>query len=159
MATHVATRNISGLARALAQHGVMSEHDAEALQSQAQTAGVTFVEQMLSGKRMTSQQLALFGSRAFGIPLFDLLLVMFIRWRKGIPMTKGSPDHFALRLRRCNLSIRETTVTTYIVGLLLGFVAILMSNIQFGWALAAVGGTMSVAALSAYLLLKVDMHS
>ncbi|MET0345611.1 MAG: type IV-A pilus assembly ATPase PilB [Casimicrobiaceae bacterium] len=72
MATHVATRNISGLARALAQHGVMSEHDAEALQSQAQTAGVTFVEQMLSGKRMTSQQLALFGSRAFGIPLFDL---------------------------------------------------------------------------------------
>ena len=72
MATHVATRNISGLARALAQHGVMSEHDAEALQSHAQTAGVTFVEQMLSGKRMTSQQLALFGSRAFGIPLFDL---------------------------------------------------------------------------------------
>jgi type IV pilus assembly protein PilB len=72
MATHVATRNISGLARALAQHGVMSEHDAEALQTQAQSAGVTFVEQVLSGKRMTAQQLALFGSRAFGIPLFDL---------------------------------------------------------------------------------------
>jgi len=72
MATHVATRNISGLARALAQQGVMSEHDAETLQSQAQTAGVTFVEQLLSGKRMTAQQLALFGSRAFGIPLLDL---------------------------------------------------------------------------------------
>jgi len=72
MATHVATRNISGLARALAQHGVMSEHDAEALQTQAHSAGVTFVEQVLSGKRMTPQQLAIFGSRAFGIPLFDL---------------------------------------------------------------------------------------
>ena len=94
-----------------------------------------------------------------GIPLFDLLLVMFVRWRKGIPVTKGSPDHFALRLRRCNLSIRETAITTYIVGILLGFVALLMSNIHLGWALAAVGGTMSVAALSAYLLLKVDMHS
>ena len=94
-----------------------------------------------------------------GIPLFDLLLVMFIRWRKGIPVTKGSPDHFALRLRRCNLSIRETAITTYIVGALLGGVAILMSNIQLQWALAAVGGTMAVAALSAYLLLKVDMHS
>jgi UDP-GlcNAc:undecaprenyl-phosphate GlcNAc-1-phosphate transferase len=94
-----------------------------------------------------------------GIPLFDLLLVMFIRWRKGIPMTKGSPDHFALRLRRCNLSIRETAVTTYVVGILLGFVALLMSNIQLGWALAAVAGTMSIAALSAYLLLKVDMRS
>ena len=55
-----------------------------------------------------------------GIPLFDLLLVMLIRWRKGIPVTKGSPDHFALRLRRCNLSIRETAITTYIVGVLLG---------------------------------------
>jgi type IV pilus assembly protein PilB len=72
MATHVATRNISGLARALAQHGVMSEHDAEALQTQAQTAGVSFVEQVLAGKRMTAQQLAVFGSRAFGVPLFDL---------------------------------------------------------------------------------------
>ena len=36
-----------------------------------------------------------------GIPLFDLALVMWIRWRRGIPVTKGSPDHFALRLRRC----------------------------------------------------------
>jgi type IV pilus assembly protein PilB len=72
MATHVATRNISGLARALAQHGVMSEHDAEALQTQAQSTGVSFVEQVLSGKRMSAQQLAIFGSRAFGIPLFDL---------------------------------------------------------------------------------------
>jgi UDP-GlcNAc:undecaprenyl-phosphate GlcNAc-1-phosphate transferase len=94
-----------------------------------------------------------------GIPLFDLLLVMFIRWRKRIPVTKGSPDHFALRLRRCNLSVRETTITTYIVGILLGFVAILMSNIQLGWAIAAVASTMCMAVLSAYLLMKVDMHS
>jgi UDP-GlcNAc:undecaprenyl-phosphate/decaprenyl-phosphate GlcNAc-1-phosphate transferase len=94
-----------------------------------------------------------------GIPLFDLLLVMFIRWRKGIPVTKGSPDHFALRLRRCNLTIRETAITTYIVGTLLGVVAILMSNIQLEWAVVAVAGTMSVACLSAWLLLKVDMHS
>ena len=94
-----------------------------------------------------------------GIPLFDLLLVMVIRWRKGIPVTKGSPDHFALRLRRCNLSIRETAVTTYIVGILLGVVAILMSSIQLEWAAVAVAGTMSVACLSAWLLMKVNMHS
>ena len=36
MATHAATRNISGLARALAQSGLMSEYEAEALQTQAQ---------------------------------------------------------------------------------------------------------------------------
>jgi UDP-GlcNAc:undecaprenyl-phosphate GlcNAc-1-phosphate transferase len=94
-----------------------------------------------------------------GIPLFDLLLVMFIRWRQGIPMTKGSPDHFALRLRRCNLSVRETAITAYVVGALLGGAALLMSNIQLGWAVATMGGTMCLAGLFAYLLMKVDMRS
>ncbi len=74
MATHAAatTRNISGLARALAQHGLMTETDAEAMQSQARTAGITFVEQVLTGKRLSATQLASFASRAFGIPLMDL---------------------------------------------------------------------------------------
>jgi len=72
MATHAATRNISGLARALAQHGVMSESEAEALQVQSQSSGVSFVEQVLSGKRLSAHQLAVFASRAFGVPLFDL---------------------------------------------------------------------------------------
>ncbi|HQR10808.1 MAG TPA: type IV-A pilus assembly ATPase PilB [Casimicrobiaceae bacterium] len=72
MATHAATRNISGLARALAQHGVMSEHEAEALQDQAQTSGTSFVETVLAGKRMTAVQLAVFASRTFGNPLLDL---------------------------------------------------------------------------------------
>ena len=72
MATHAATRNISGLARALAQHGVMSEAEAEAIQVQCQSSGVPFVEQVLSGKRLSAQQLAVFASRAFGVPLLDL---------------------------------------------------------------------------------------
>ena len=94
-----------------------------------------------------------------GIPLFDLSLVMFIRWRRGIPVTKGSPDHFALRLRRCKLSVRETAVTTYVVGALLGGVALLMSRVPLEWAVGTLGGTMSLACLSAYLLMKVDMRS
>jgi type IV pilus assembly protein PilB len=73
MATHAAaTRNISGLARALAQSGLMSEFEAETLQTQAQAASISFVEQVLLGKRMTAQQLAVFASRAFGAPLLDL---------------------------------------------------------------------------------------
>jgi UDP-GlcNAc:undecaprenyl-phosphate/decaprenyl-phosphate GlcNAc-1-phosphate transferase len=94
-----------------------------------------------------------------GIPIFDLMLVMFIRWRMGIPVTKGSPDHFALRLRRCNLSVRETAITAYIGGALLGGVALLMSQVQLEWALATFAGTVSALCLSAYLLMKVDMRS
>jgi type IV pilus assembly protein PilB len=72
MATHAATRNLSGLARALAQQGLVSEPDADAIQTQAAAAGISFVEQFLQNKRMSAAQLALFASRAFGVPLFDL---------------------------------------------------------------------------------------
>jgi len=72
MATHAAQRNLAGLARALAQHGIVSENDADALQAQAAQAGITFVEQVLQNKRMTPPQMAAFASRAFGVPLFDL---------------------------------------------------------------------------------------
>ena len=72
MATHAATRNLSGLARALAQQGLVTENDADAIQTQASQSGVTFVEQLLQNKRMTPPQLAVFASRAFGVPLFDL---------------------------------------------------------------------------------------
>ena len=89
MATHAATRNISGLARALAQHGVMSESEAEALQSQSQTAGISFAEQVLTGKRLSAQQLAVFASRAFGVPLLDLA---------GFDLDQVSRDHFDVRM-------------------------------------------------------------
>ncbi len=72
MATHAATRNLSGLARALAQQGLVSEPDADAMQTQAAASGITFAEQFLQNKRMSAAQLALFASRAFGVPLFDL---------------------------------------------------------------------------------------
>ncbi|MBK7082446.1 MAG: type IV-A pilus assembly ATPase PilB [Betaproteobacteria bacterium] len=73
MATHAtSTRNISGLARAMAQHGLMSEQEAENQQLQAQQAGISFVEKVLEGKRITPAKLALFASRAFGVPLMDL---------------------------------------------------------------------------------------
>ena len=61
MATHAAsTRNISGLARALAQHGLMTEFEAEALQAQAQQAGTTFVDHVIAGKKMTPTQVTVF---------------------------------------------------------------------------------------------------
>ena len=94
-----------------------------------------------------------------GIPLFDLALVMWIRWRNGIPMMKGSPDHFALRLRRLKLSVRETAVTTYIIGGLLSGVALLMSQVTLEWAAATMCGALTAGGLSAYLLMKVDMRS
>src|ERR1043165_4012389 len=72
MATSAAARTISGLARAMVQHGLLSEYDAEAMQSQAQAGNIGFVEQMVVAKRMTAAQIAMFASRAFGTPMMDL---------------------------------------------------------------------------------------
>jgi len=72
MAATAATRSVSGLARALVQHGFLSEPDADALHGQAQTANIGFVEQILLTKKMNPTQLAIFASRAFGAPLLDL---------------------------------------------------------------------------------------
>jgi type IV pilus assembly protein PilB len=72
MAASAVARTISGLARAMVQHGLLSEHDADAIHGQAQAANICFVEQILLTKKMTSMQLAMFASRAFGAPLLDL---------------------------------------------------------------------------------------
>jgi type IV pilus assembly protein PilB len=72
MATQAAVRNISGLARAMVQQGLLSEFDADALQTQAKAANLGFVEQVLVSKRMTAPQIAVFASRAFHAPLFDI---------------------------------------------------------------------------------------
>ncbi|HEX5000629.1 MAG TPA: MraY family glycosyltransferase [Terriglobia bacterium] len=94
-----------------------------------------------------------------GVPLFDLAFVMWTRWRMGLPVMKGSPDHFALRLRRCKLTVRETAITAYIIAALFGGVGLLMSQVTLQWAIATMGGVVSMAVLMGYLLLKVDMRS
>ncbi len=56
----------------MVQQGLLSEFDADALQTQAKASNLGFVEQVLVSKRMTASQVAVFASRAFGTPLFDL---------------------------------------------------------------------------------------
>ncbi len=94
-----------------------------------------------------------------GIPLFDLAFVVYVRWRKKLPVTQGSPDHFALRLRQCRLTVRETAVTTYAATLVLGGAALVMSQVTLEWALVTVTGTVLLGVVFAFLLLKVDVES
>jgi len=91
-----------------------------------------------------------------GIPLFDMLFVMFVRWRKGIPITRGSPDHFALRLRRWRLSVRETALVAYMATGILGGIALLLTQVSTGIAAGVVAGTVTAGLLGAWLLLRVE---
>ncbi len=63
---------ISGLARALVKEGLLTQKEAENLAAQAKNNGISFPEQFLMTRKMTALELALFASKNFGTPLFDL---------------------------------------------------------------------------------------
>jgi UDP-GlcNAc:undecaprenyl-phosphate GlcNAc-1-phosphate transferase len=61
-----------------------------------------------------------------GVPIFDTIFVMIVRWMRGANPLRGSPDHFALRLRKWRLTVRQTVGLCYLVSLILGTAAMLM---------------------------------
>ncbi len=63
---------ISGLARALVQAGKIKEAEAEQLLSQAQSAKVSLLEQIITSKKAEASELARFVAETFGYPLLDL---------------------------------------------------------------------------------------
>lgn len=92
-----------------------------------------------------------------GVPLFDMLFVMYIRWRRGVPMVAGSPDHFALRLRKWRFTTTQTVLVSYLVTLIFGAVALGMMQMALEPAAILLGCTV-LALLAATLWLKrIDM--
>lgn len=92
-----------------------------------------------------------------GVPIFDMMFVMYVRHRRGLPVMLGSPDHFALRLRKWRLSTRQTVVVSYLATLLLGALAIAM--MLAGTAVAGgVLGAILVASIGlGFFLKRIDM--
>jgi UDP-GlcNAc:undecaprenyl-phosphate GlcNAc-1-phosphate transferase len=92
-----------------------------------------------------------------GVPLFDMLFVMYIRRRRGLPVMLGSPDHVALRLRKWRLSTRQTVCLSYLVTGLLGAAAVVMSlQGPFG-ASVVLAGLVVAAVVVGFLLKQIDM--
>ncbi len=71
MAAAVAA-TFSPLGRALVQQGKLIQGDATAIQADAKRAGVTFIEQLVASKKISSKDVALFAAQTFGVPLLDL---------------------------------------------------------------------------------------
>jgi len=63
---------LSGLARALVQHGRLQQGIAEELSVQARNSATGFIEQLVAKGRMSTLELAEFASQIFGLPLLDL---------------------------------------------------------------------------------------
>ncbi|WP_434633006.1 type IV-A pilus assembly ATPase PilB [Chromobacterium sp. CV08] len=67
-----ASAGISGLGRALVQHNMLLQQDADAIQRQATASHISFVEQLILSKKMSARDVAVFASRIFGYPLLDM---------------------------------------------------------------------------------------
>jgi type IV pilus assembly protein PilB len=72
MAVNPSFGALSGLARALVQHGRLPEAVAQELQKHAREAGSGFIEQVVRSRRMSWADVAEFCSYTFGLPLLDL---------------------------------------------------------------------------------------
>ncbi|MDZ4855481.1 MAG: MraY family glycosyltransferase [Nitrospirota bacterium] len=92
-----------------------------------------------------------------GIPIFDTLFVMYIRYRRGLPIFWGSPDHIAIRLRHWGLSVPQIVITSYVATAVVGVIGLAMLSVsqEVGWGLCA--GTAGSLLLVTMLLAKVDV--
>ena len=93
-----------------------------------------------------------------GVPIFDTFFVMYVRWRRGLHIIAGSPDHFALRLRKWRLSTKQTVITSYLITLLLGIAGLVMIRVDTGYIALWIALSLVVIALCvSYYLKKIDM--
>jgi len=68
-----------------------------------------------------------------GIPLYDTVLVSFLRLKRGMSPFLGSKDHFALRLEKWGLSRGQILIMVYSVGILLSLAAYQALHLAFAW--------------------------
>ncbi len=92
-----------------------------------------------------------------GVPLFDMLFVMYVRMRRGLPVMLGSPDHVALRLRKWRLTTRQTVVGSYVATAVLGAAALGMSAASWTVAAWILGAVVAVGLGTAAWLKTIDM--
>jgi UDP-GlcNAc:undecaprenyl-phosphate GlcNAc-1-phosphate transferase len=92
-----------------------------------------------------------------GVPIFDTLFVMYVRRRRGISMFLGSPDHFALRLRRWDLTKRQTVLLSYIMAVFLAVAGIVVMTEDTAGALMIIVLLLLFFLFAAYRLKRIDM--
>lgn len=72
MAAVTEANNLTGLARAMVNHGWLTESEAQSVWRQSITAGDSFVTGLIRNKRFKSSQIAEFACVSFGFPYLDL---------------------------------------------------------------------------------------
>ena len=94
-----------------------------------------------------------------GMPIFDTLFVMYIRFLRGLPVFLGSPDHIAIRLRHWGLSVTHVVLLSYLGAALLGGIGLLVMAVPQDLAVILSGVTVLALAVAAVALTRVNVSS
>jgi UDP-GlcNAc:undecaprenyl-phosphate GlcNAc-1-phosphate transferase len=98
-------------------------------------AGAMFIGLMLGslsmiGKYTEGHSISLLSPvLILGMPIFDTLFVMYIRFLRGLPIFLGSPDHMAIRLRHWGLSVQQVVLFSYAGSAGLGGIGLLVMSV------------------------------
>lgn len=93
-----------------------------------------------------------------GIPIFDTLFVMYIRYLRGLPIFWGSPDHIAIRLRHWGLSVRQIVAVSYAATALVGGIGLAMMTASPDAAWAICLGTAGTLVGATFALQRIDVR-
>jgi len=93
-----------------------------------------------------------------GVPLYDTILVFFLRLQKGMSPFLGSRDHFALRLERHGFYREEILVLSFAVSILLTFVAYEVTLVVFQYAMVLYIATIALAFVLGSWLVRIRIE-
>ncbi len=94
-----------------------------------------------------------------GVPIFDTLFVMYIRFLRGVPVFLGSPDHMAIRLRNWGLTVPKVVVISYVATVLVGGIGLLVMSVKEETALLLSAVVVAGFGVAAVVLTRVDVSS
>ncbi|GIW53766.1 MAG: undecaprenyl-phosphate alpha-N-acetylglucosaminyl 1-phosphate transferase [Nitrospiraceae bacterium] len=94
-----------------------------------------------------------------GVPIFDTLFVMYIRFLRGLPIFLGSPDHMAIRLRHWGLSVPQVVLISYVAAAVLGGIGLLVMSVPQDLALVFSVLTLMSLGIAAHALTRVNVGS
>lgn len=89
-----------------------------------------------------------------GVPLFEMVFLIVIRQRKGLPWWKGSPDHFSLRLQAAGLTRIQTDAVAWTAAVLSCLAAWALMRTGLGGQLAILIAALVALTAAGLLLLR-----
>lgn len=93
----------------------------------------------------------------FSVPIFEIVFLSYIRYRRGVPIMTGSRDHFSLRLRKWRFTTGQTVLASSAVAAVSSAVGLVAMNVPAGTSLYWYGFILAVFFAVAVWLKAVDM--